>query len=596
MLTTWNAEAQVYHSITAETTIILTQENVAAADYMTATDNWVTGKSYCGLSGVTLFNMSSVGRIMTINVSGVAAFDLSVQNTTADRNFILTIGSGDPVTVAHDASGCQLFHYATGNTGDITIKLEGGGIGFVYPSIITLYPPANPTISQFVAEGVTATIDEVNKTITAELPSGTNLTTIEPIVTIGGTATSYTPLGAQNFSAGAVNYIVTDGQTVPTTATYAVTLKAATVASSEKDLTDVMIGGKTPMFNSETNTYSIVLPKASSLTQAVSFTLPIAASADFTSGTDVDLSSTQDITVTAQDNTTKVFHFMATVGTKNIAYVTLATGNDDPYLLESLLSKGYYVENVIADAQTVSFFDSFDLAILFDVVNSSNAAAVNMAGLIGTKRFLNLKAYMYGKTGWPTGGGVNFTDPDAVQKATVMTDYVSHPIFLGLTFADVDVTLVDAGGTYRALQGVTTPGSGTVIATVANNPTAANIIEDNSVESAMYMFIGLANGGSTYGLANISADGKKLLDNAVEYLLGDTKYVPNSTSLKGLEISGVTFDGTTIHNAQNVLLNVYDIAGRLIVSSTNDIQMSGISKGTYIVRSNNGVLKIALIK
>jgi hypothetical protein len=454
---------------------------------------------------------------------------------------------------------------------------------------------SSPSITAFTAAGIAATINESAKTITAELPYGTNLTSIEPVVTVGGTATSYSPTGAQDFSAGAVNYIATDG-TPENDVTYAVTLTASTVASSDKDLSDVTIGGFTPAFNSETNTYSVVLPKASSFSQAVVFTKPVTATANFTSGDLHDFTSPLSITVTAQDETQKVYALQVTVGTKNIAYVTLATGNDDPYLFGSLVSKGYYVEKVIADAQAVSFYDSFDLAILFDVVGSSSTCALNMGGLIGSKRFLNLKAYMYGKAGWPTGGGANFTDPDAKQAATVLTDYVSHPIFTGLTFTNSDVTLVDAGGTYRALQGVTTPGSGAAIATVIDNPTAANIIEENTNESAMYLMIGLANGGATYGLSNISADGKMLLDNAVAYLLSDAKYIPVSTSVTAPVASDITFDGRIIRNNDRQELLVFNSTGRLVARSTNDISMASQPKGVYFVKSNNATIKIALTK
>jgi len=450
--------------------------------------------------------------------------------------------------------------------------------------------PSGPMITEFIAAGVTATINQTAKTITAELPYGTNLTAITPTVTLGGSATSYDPPGAQNFSAGAVNYIAKDGNPA-NDVTYAVTLTSSATASSDKTLSAVTIGGLSPVYDAGTKTYSIILPKASSLTQAVVFTKPLTASANFTSGNTHDFTAPLDITVTAQDNSTEIYHLQAVVGTKNIAYVT-ATGNNDPYLRGSLVAKGYYVEDVIAASQTASYFADHDLAILFDVVNSANTLALSMKDLIGTKRFLNLKAYMYGKSGWPTGSGYNFT---GARVASVSANYVSHPIFAGLTFDNNNITLVDAGVIGNGIQGATTPGAGTSIATMFDNSAASCIIEDNTVESAMYLMLGFANGNGN-GLALISADGKKLMDNSVAYLLGDTKYLPSTTTVKNINKKGIYFDGKTIHNPNSELVQIFDAVGRKILSSSTDIESNSLSKGIYFIRVKNENFKIIVAK
>ena len=68
----------------------------------------------------------------------------------------------------------------------------------------------------------TATIDEVNKTITGKVAQGTGLTAITPTFT-GNNISSWTPQGAQNFSNGAVNYTFTNS-TTGEQMTYAVTI------------------------------------------------------------------------------------------------------------------------------------------------------------------------------------------------------------------------------------------------------------------------------------------------------------------------------------------------------------------------------------
>ncbi|MDD3079152.1 MAG: hypothetical protein PHH37_08615 [Paludibacter sp.] len=577
-------KAQTYLAITEETSIDLTKANIDALDYLSvSTQNWATAKTYCSIAG-DFYNMSSIGRILSINVSNVDSFDVYIHNTNAGRIFTITVGSGSAQTFTHTGSSCESFSLATGDTQNLTIKLEGGGSS-VYPAKIVLYPPTSPTITKFSVAGIDASIDQDAKTITAELPFGTNLSSIEPTVTVGGTATGYSPTGAQDFSGGSVTYTATDGTN---NTDYAVTLTASTTASSDKELTDVQIGGYTPSFDSESDTYSVILPKASSLNQIITFTKPGTASANFVSGSTADFSSTVDITVTAQDNSTKTYHFTATVGTKNIAYVTIS-GNNDPYLHGDLLSKGYYVEDIIAASQDASYFADFDLAVLFDAIPSSNTLALNMKDLIETKRFLNLKAYMYGKTGWPTGSGVNIAGESI---ATVATNYISHPIFSGLTFSGNNINVLGESviSTNNGLQGVSAPGSGTVIATMSGNSAAACIIEDNTVENAIYLLIGISNDN----IANISEDGKLLLDNAINYLLGDNKFIPATTSTANVSDKNFYFDGNMVHNTKHESLILFDAVGRRIICSENDIEMNDLSKGMYFVKGNNATMKIIL--
>ena len=68
------------------------------------------------------------------------------------------------------------------------------------------------------------------------------------------------------------------------------------------------------------------------------------------------------------------------------------------------------------------------------------------------------------------------------------------------------------------------------------------------------------------------------------------------TGINQTTLSGVTFDGKTIRNAENINLKVFDTTGRLVASSVKDINMSSQSKGIYFIKSDNGLLKIALTK
>jgi hypothetical protein len=66
------------------------------------------------------------------------------------------------------------------------------------------------------------------------------------------------------------------------------------------------------------------------------------------------------------------------------------------------------------------------------------------------------------------------------------------------------------------------------------------------------------------------------------------------TSVSENHIQGVSFYGQTIHNNSNQYLQVFDVTGRLAVSSTKNIDMSSAVKGIYLVKSTSGTLKIVL--
>ena len=70
--------------------------------------------------------------------------------------------------------------------------------------------------------------------------------------------------------------------------------------------------------------------------------------------------------------------------------------------------------------------------------------------------------------------------------------------------------------------------------------------------------------------------------------------VEGTTGVTQTKITGVYFDGQTIHNDAKMNLQVYDTTGRMMVSSINNINMSQSPKGIYIVKSTSGTLKIVL--
>ena len=690
VVTIGNIISQEYLTVNNETTIELIKSNFDAYQYLTATNNW-TDRTSCNITS-TFFNMSSAGRIMTIKVNNVSNFDLQVHNSTAGRTFKLTIGSGSEQIITHSGANCELFSFSTNDqTGDITIKLEGGGAS-VYPAIITLYPPAtpsSPTITAFSALGENATIDEEAKTITAELPYGTNLTSIEPVVTIGGSATGYTPSGAQDFSAGAVTYTVTDGTT---SVDYAVTLTASTVASDEKEITNLKIGGKTPAYDSENKAYSILLPKGTSLSQAVTFDIPTTASADFTSGNTHDFANPLTITVTAQDNSTQVYSVSATIASTNVAYViNTAISAKDTKIYPSLIDKGYYVELIpIANINTTYDWSTYDLVVMTEAPSSGSAGMKALWGI--NKPLLALKIYALNTNTWDKGTPSN-PNPAATQASIFEPN---HPLFAGVATSgayDINIDVFDAISTSNGMQlsnysgnyligGI--PGlAGSSIIEFPIGTESATAGVTNAALVDKLLVIGFADNNQDL----LKTDGLKLVENACNYLMGSTiwgvdagtqfkdieftgessevnattatvswsavpaavKYMVSvnggdaievdgtetsealtglssntnytvtvkaknaagaesitaasitfkttiSTGIETAEIKNIRLDGQIIHNNARQLVRVYNATGKLIASSTEDINLSAMAAGVYLVKSENGSLKIALTK
>jgi len=549
----WSANAATTHPITVAEEFSCSATNIAASTWVTYTAGSYSARTNACDNG-SFPNLSSSARTVVFYVSGCASFTITADGNSTPRTLSYLVSGGSAVTTAGYGAGCSAQTFNTGNTGAVTISISGVSAS-VYLGSVKFFPPATPSISAFTASGISATINESStpKTITAVLPYGTNMTSITPTVTYGGSAIGYSPSGAQDFSASAttpVIYSATDGVI---TTNYSVTLTANPTASSAKDLSAVTIGGYTPVFNSSTNTYSVVLPKTASLTQAVTFANSIASTTDFTSGNTFNFSAPLTINVTAQDNTTKAFTLQAANGIADIAYVTVdgTVGATDTKVYPDLVSKGYYVKLInAATGSDITQFNNYDLTILTESPSSSNALATAMSGLIGVKPFLSMKSFLYGKTGWPTGAGANGTSD---VNASIKNCYLSHPVFAGVTFDGNNASILTAGITGNGVQGVTAPGSGIFIGYLPSAPTLPAIIEVNTNPGAKYFLIPL----STVNYNMVNASGLKLIENTVSYLLGSTVY-----SLPSLEISSFTVNSVaaTIDNTAGTITAQFPLA------------------------------------
>lgn len=476
--------------------------------------------------------------------------------------------------------------------------------------------PSIPTISSFTVAGVNATINQTTKTINAELPYGTNLTALTPTVVLGGTATSYSPLGAQNFSAGSVNYTATDGAV---NTNYAVTITASSTPSNDATLSDLKVDGVTvTSFNAATISYDVIVPFAYVGMPVVGATVNnVAAQKIISQATAIPGAAT--VTVTAQDNTTQ---------------------------------KVYNVNFTRTPASTAKDISAFSIGTKAGIITEQNILVkmhltTNVANLTPTVTVSNLATYS-------PQGAQDFTNPvnyivtaeDGTQKTYIVTvqlvdmvfngpypyetnfptgyelpDWISSPTLGGATF--IDPYGSGSTGSDKILWYDNQTETDAAIASVIRLGTGASI--EFSLSKCELITAHLsATGNRTYRLyvndelkvtsATIARDTKVTLSynvnlnqpvivkiNTVESTGGATLGYLKVESSFGSGIStnkmdGVYFDGQIIQNANKFNLQLFDIRGRLLSESKQNINLGNYPKGVYIVKSNENTIKIALTK
>ncbi len=156
--------AAAFEPTEATTEVLLTKANIEAQDYLSVTtDNWAVGKTFDGITG-DFYNMSKTERQLKITVKNVSKFEVFVQNSTAGRNYTVTVGSGEAQTIVHEGNGVESSgEIETGTTGEVTITLAGDGSGSVYPVKVKLTKAAGNTDPEEPVTGpVTATWDFQN--------------------------------------------------------------------------------------------------------------------------------------------------------------------------------------------------------------------------------------------------------------------------------------------------------------------------------------------------------------------------------------------------------------------------------------------------
>jgi len=574
------------------------------------TDRWISVTNFassgtaskCGSASAT-FDIKS-GRVIDFYLAKCDQMTITA-NLTVGRGLSVSINGG-AATILAGTGACKDYVVPVNSEIPVKISVQGSTTSSAWTSFFQFaYAAKVPTISIFKINGTSATIDQTAKTITLQMPFGTDITAITPEVTLGGTATSYSPAGVQNFTTGPVTYTITDGTTP---VNYTVNITAKSTPDTDKSITTMSINGKTATINEATGAISCEFPSFTGALGSwpVVFTLSGATcSANVTSGLIYDFltNNTLNITVTAQDNSTKVYTVAPVISTKkNIGMLTLAGAPEanDALFLSSF--SDYYITYLTAAATAptdiTAFYANYDLIVLHANVSGTNATAIATKAMVSVKPILNMKAFFYntGRWVWSTAAPQNAAV--GVATADVIVNLQSHPIFNNVTFSGSTLTYFDNlpvtnTNAIQYASDLATIGSFTsqTIATVNTTGIQLHEIQDNL--AAKFLMVGLGMENSNYSYLN--SNSINILKNSAAYLLNPSaKYNYTTTNLNNLsEKNSVYYSKGVIFNPDQESIVIYNAAGIKVKASTQKtIDTQLMSRGVYLVQTDkNEVLK-----
>jgi hypothetical protein len=229
-------------------------------------------------------------------------------------------------------------------------------------------------------------------------------------------------------------------------------------------------------------------------------------------------------------------------------------------------------------------------------------------------RSINLATAPKSTTGNPMGVAIH--DVPASVRGVINSKYIMIPIadasypFMNSSILSLINNAIDylLNGTQFVAPGleVSSFSVNSVNATIDNTANTINAtLPIGTGLSALQPAITLAGIGTAISPAStITTDFTNSATTAVNYTVTDgisskiyaVKVVEGTTSLSKTQLSGVSFDGQTIHNVSNLDLQVFNVTGRKVKSSNKNIDMSANAKGIYFVKSNTAVIKIILTK
>ena len=179
-----------------------------------------------------------------------------------------------------------------------------------YVVTVTIAPSSAKAITAFTIPNQTGTttINEGMHTISITMPTGTNVTTLTPTITITGSSINPNTGVAQDFT-NPVSYTVTAADT--STQEYVVTVIVTPALSSEKAITAFSFGDLTPSvigaIDNDAGTVILTVPYGTNVTALIPAITITGALISPASGLAQDFTLPVTYTLTAQDNSTKAY-------------------------------------------------------------------------------------------------------------------------------------------------------------------------------------------------------------------------------------------------------------------------------------------------
>lgn len=553
-------------------------------------------------------NMDLTGEIklyVTYKLSGTTTkkfqIDIDKDGTSGLGGILNETGDNSPTTFE-----TKTFTITTGTASSFIHFRTESSHSIILDEIKITKIIADPAISSFQipygdGEYIAATIDNENNTISAELPYGTDLTSIEPVITLQGTAKSYSPTGAQNFS-NPVEYSIFASENASGDAlkTYTVTLTTEQAASTDATLSSITINGTAiEGFDANTTEYSVVLPYSATMPVVDATTTDVAASiAEITQPTSLPADVT--ITVTAGDGTTTKTY------TVNISMETAPK-----VLKEAVFSNGFnaFIKQSVTNEDGTTDDSQGTVTAYYlgttaptvsaeDLTCESGSAAIDEDGNIvvtgednttktftvsveavepqeasnATITFDGTETWIKNGYGYDSSKGWKFSkNVEEASNRRISEGKTRIYFFVG---ACKEVTLTTASG-ITSDRDITVAVNNVNVSSITKapkNPGSITIPVNSTSPAMIEIKSNKGDGGGDGGFSSISI-------------------APNSTTgLQQVAISSISFNGKQILNPEGLQVSVFDATGRMVINSNNTA--ISLSQGAYIVKAAQSTLKV----
>ncbi|NDV46148.1 T9SS C-terminal target domain-containing protein [Paludibacter sp. 221] len=453
---------------------------------------------------------------------------------------------------------------------------------------VKFLPPTaspDPSIASFTVAGVEATIDNEAETITAEVPNGTGLASLAPVIVLGGSATSCNPASgaAQDFTSSVatpVQYTVSDGTN---TKTYSVTITEEVSLSSDASLEELLLDGALiDGFDATQLNYDVVVEYGAAI-PTVSATKNHAAATIEGITQVTELPGKATVTVKAQNGDIQVYEINMTRAEAPKEVTQIVFSNSfDAFIVEEAVT-AYYLEGTTAPAlESYKASEGAKVAIDGDkviVTGADNSTRELTLTLEAVSPYTSTGAVTFDGTETWIKSGYGFDAEKKWRFAKAVEEASNKRISEGKTRIYFFVGACEQLSFTSSLQSraIKVFVNGTELSTPTETGAANakfNVLVQKDTPSIVAIVSNQDKGDGGVSAVEITAR------------------PGGGTGLSANETESIQYINGIIYNPENIALKVYTAQGKLVAEGNNDIDMNGFGAGMYIVNSGKNSLKI----